>query len=61
MMHRWKLGGLTNDRGMTGTLVVQTEDEQQRRTRPPSFIDALAFLCHTEYKLVDAQGHSSDF
>ncbi len=42
------------DTEMTGTLAVETVDEKQRRTRPPSFLDALAILCHPDYKLVDA-------
>ena len=35
-------GAANADKGMTGTLAAQTEDEQHRRMRPPSFIDALA-------------------
>ena len=42
------------DTEMTCTLAVETVDEKQRRTRPPSFLVALAILCHPDYKLVDA-------
>eukprot|EP00794_Sanderia_malayensis_P004362 gene4362-4941_t len=38
----------------TGTPTDQKRDKQQRRMRPPSFIDALAILCHPEYMLIDA-------
>eukprot|EP00794_Sanderia_malayensis_P005878 gene5878-6567_t len=38
----------------TGIPTDQKRDKQQRRMRPPSFIDALAILCHPEYMLIDA-------
>ena len=42
------------DTEMTGTLVAKKVNANERRTRPPSFIDELAILCHPDYKLVDA-------
>eukprot|EP00794_Sanderia_malayensis_P013731 gene13731-15163_t len=38
----------------TGLPTDQKRDKQQKRMRPPSFIDALAILCHPEYMLIDA-------
>eukprot|EP00794_Sanderia_malayensis_P010422 gene10422-11514_t len=41
----------------TGIPTDQKRDKQQRRMRPPSFINALVILCHPEYMLIHVDAY----